>query len=105
MIRQQAAQLNQNWLAAAFSLVIPALPMGSAGLAILSVVIPFVNPLDSERLPGWISSGDTISSLLREDFLMWQPAGFLILLVVAVVLVGLWAFFTHLRILNAQRHQ
>jgi hypothetical protein len=105
MIKQQAAQLNQNWLAAAFSLIIPALPMGSAGLAIISVVIPFVNPLDRERLPGWISDGDTITSLLRDDLLMRQPLGFLILLVVAVVLVGLWAFFTHLRILNAHRRQ
>jgi len=104
-IKQKASELNNNWLAAAVSLIVPVFPMGSAGLAIISVVIPFVQPLDSERLPGWVSKGDTIASLLREDLLAWQPLGFVILLVVGLVLVGLWAFFTHLRILNAQRRR
>jgi signal transduction histidine kinase len=105
VIKQKAAELNNNWLAAALSLIIPAFPMGSAGLAIVSVVIPFVQPLDSERLPGWSSTGDTIASLLRGDLLFHQPLGFVILLVVGLVLVGLWALFTHLRILNAQRRR
>ncbi|MBW6472368.1 MAG: sensor histidine kinase [Anaerolineaceae bacterium] len=104
-IKQKAIELNNNWLAAALSLIVPAFPMGSAGLAIISVVIPFVQPLDSKRLPGWVSNGDTIASLLREDLLAWQPLGFVILLVVGLVLVGLWAFFTHLRILNTQRRR
>jgi len=103
VIKQKASELNNNWLAAALSLIIPAFPMGSAGLAIVSVVIPFVQPLDSERLPGWSSTGDTIASLLRGDLLFRQPLGFVILLVVGLVLVGLWALFTHLRILNVQR--
>ncbi|PKO05461.1 MAG: hypothetical protein CVU41_12585 [Chloroflexi bacterium HGW-Chloroflexi-3] len=104
-IRQKAAELNNNWLAAAVSLILPAFPMGSAGLAIISVMIPFVNPLDSDRLPGWVARGDTIASLLRGDLLPRQPLGFLILLVISLVLVGLWVFLTHLRILNAQRRR
>lgn len=105
IIRQKAAELNNNWLAAAVSLILPAFPMGSAGLAIISVMIPFVNPLDGDRLPGWVSNGDTIASLLRGDLLPRQPLGFFVLLVISLVLIGLWAFLTHLRILNAQRRR
>ena len=104
-IKQKAAELNNNWLAGALSLIIPAIPMGSAGLAIISVVIPFVQPLDSDRLPGYFGNGDTIASLLRGDLLTRQPLGFAFLLVVSLVLVGLWIFFTHLRILTAQNRR
>jgi signal transduction histidine kinase len=103
IIKKQAAQFNNNWLAAALSLIAPVLPMGSAGLAIISVVIPFVQPLDSERLFGWSNVGDTIASLLRDDLLVRQPLGFVLLLAIALVLNGLWGFLTHLRILNRQR--
>ena len=104
-IKQTAAELNHNWLATAFSMIIPALPMGSAGLAIISVVIPFVQPLDSERLPGWVGNGDTVTSLLQGDLLIRQPIGFLILLAVGLVLVGLVAFGTHFQILDKQRRR
>ena len=105
IIKQKAAELNNNWLAVAVSLILPAFPMASAGLAIISVIIPFVNPLDSDRLPGWAANGDTIASLLRGDLLPRQPFGFLVILVISLVLIGFWAFLTHLRILNVQRRR
>lgn len=94
--RMQAANSLAGWLAGAFALLLPVLPMLASASGILNLPVRFASVLDSQRL-GYTPIGLTISSMTNET-LLWGSAFFGGLLLLSVLVIGLYLLVLGLRV-------
>ncbi len=95
--QEQFSQTSAAWLAGAFALILPLMPMLASAVGIINLPVYFANVLDQERLGYSAAVPRTISQLVQST-LLWETGVWGGLLILAVVVIGLYLFLLALRI-------
>lgn len=95
--RNNLARTAAGWLAGAFALILPVLPMIASAVGILNLPVYFANALDAERLGWWEPVRWSLTQLVQNTFL-WELGVFGGLLVLAVLAIGFYLLLLAARI-------
>lgn len=100
--RNNLARAAAGWLAGAFALILPVLPMIASAVGILNLPVYFANALDAERLGWWEPVRWTTSQMVQNTFL-WEGAVFGGLLLLALLVIGLYLVLLAARIATTKK--
>lgn len=81
--QELAADTGAAWLGMVYGLILPLLPMGSAGAGIIRIVLPMVPSLVHGAADGQVTPGSILA-----DAYLWHWGGFFGLLLLAGMVVG-----------------